>query len=158
MIFSVIKRYRARNCRMCLRYNELEVGGIEPPSEEGVKPPSTCVAALLILADNPAERQATGHRPALYFKSYPRDQRQNRVSISVALSERRRHSSRQDELNLVVTRQPWRNHIRQLLCRRIVNGIFDNPGTHAIPRQPRRNQVTPIFRPSRRYVCICQRA
>jgi len=38
--------------------NLVEVGGIEPPSEEGVKPPSTCVTALLYLASGPAERRA----------------------------------------------------------------------------------------------------
>jgi len=42
----------------------MEVGGIEPPSEEGVKSPSTRIADLYFLADNPAERQATGYRPA----------------------------------------------------------------------------------------------
>ena len=37
----------------------MEVGGIEPPSENSVEPPSTCVVFLYFLAKRAAERQAT---------------------------------------------------------------------------------------------------
>lgn len=37
----------------------VEVGGIEPPSENNVKSPSTCVVALYLFASIAAERQAT---------------------------------------------------------------------------------------------------
>ena len=48
----------------------MEVGGIEPPSEEGVKPLSTRVAALYSLASSPAERQAIDRTPACLFKPH----------------------------------------------------------------------------------------
>jgi|GEM_PF-5837683 len=37
----------------------VEVGGIEPPSENGVELSSTCVVSLSVLAMAAAERQAT---------------------------------------------------------------------------------------------------
>ena len=46
----------------------MEVGGIEPPSEEGVKPPSTRVSVLLNLTQYPAERRAKSIGPACLFK------------------------------------------------------------------------------------------
>ena len=37
----------------------MEAGGIEPPSEDTYKKPSTCVAYLLVLAGGVADKQAT---------------------------------------------------------------------------------------------------
>jgi len=79
----------------------MEVGGIEPPSEEDVKPPTTRVADLFSLASGPADRQALDPKPACVFK--PNRQTQfGRAFVSVALSGRGRPCFRQDGPQLAV--------------------------------------------------------
>ena len=48
------------------KINLVEVGGIEPPSEYNVKPPSTCVVFLLFSPVKPPENKLS-HEPAFAF-------------------------------------------------------------------------------------------